>query len=123
VRRIADRPRTDGPVDLVAEKNPSSSLVAFVEQLRAWLDLPDAGHVLLVLAAAATRDLGGERVWLLLVAPPSSGKTEAVGLLDTIADGHLNEVTPPGLLGWSKGKESVPSGLLARRGGGRDPLP
>jgi len=94
----------------------TAALVAFITQLRGWLDLPDPGHILVVLAVAATRYLDGEPVWLLLVAPPSSGKTEAVGLLDDITDGRLNEVTPPGLLGWSKGKESVPTGLLARIG-------
>ena len=70
--------------------------------------------MLLTLAAAATRDLDGEPVWLLIVAVPSSGKTETVRLLDKRADGRLNEVTAAGLLGWTKGKESVPSGVLAR---------
>lgn len=92
-------------------------LVSFVEQLRGWLDLPDPGHVLLTLAAAVTRDLPGEPVWLLLVAPPSSGKTESVGLLDDLADGRLNDVTVAGLLGWSKGGgKAKPTGLLARVG-------
>jgi Bifunctional DNA primase/polymerase, N-terminal len=120
VRRIADRPRADDPSDL-ADDGPTSStpldrVVKFVGQLQGWLDLPDPSHVLLVLAAAVTRNLDGEPVWLLLVAAPSSGKTEAVGLLDTVADGRLNDVTQAGLLGWSKGKTSVPTGLLARIG-------
>jgi hypothetical protein len=101
-----------------APLDPLSRLAAFVEQLRTWLDLPDPAHVLLTLAAAVTRDADGEPVWLLLVAVPSSGKTETVRLLDKRADGRLNEVTAAGLLGWSKGKESKPSGVLARVGDG-----
>jgi hypothetical protein len=118
VCRLADRHRGD-VTDLIGEHADGGDIAAlarFVEQLRGWLDLPDPGHVLLVMAAAASRDLDGEPVWLLLVAPPSSGKTEAVGLLDTVADGRLNDVTQAGLLGWSKGKTSIPSGLLARIG-------
>jgi hypothetical protein len=111
VRRIAERndarPFTGSPL---------AGLAAFITQLRAWLDLPDPAHVLLTLAAAVTRDLDGEPVWLLLVAVPSSGKTETVRLLDKRADGRLNEVTAAGLLGWTKGKESKPSGVLARIG-------
>ena len=95
----------------------STSLAAFVAQLRGWLDLPDPGHVLLTLAAAATRDLDGEALWLLLVAPPSSGKTEGINMLDDLADDRLNEVTAAGLLGWGrKGREPVPTGVLIRVG-------
>lgn len=113
-------------VQRIAERNdarqfsPASGalthLAAFIDELRTWLDLPDPAHVLLTLAAAATRDLDGEPVWLLLVAVPSSGKTETVRLLDKRADGHLNEVSAAGLLGWSKGKEAKPSGVLSRIG-------
>jgi hypothetical protein len=110
VRRIAERndARTFTP------GGPLAQLCAFIDQLREWLDLPDPAHVLLTLATAATRDLDGEPVWLLLVAVPSSGKTETVRLLDKRADGRLNEVTAAGLLGWTKGKESKPSGVLPR---------
>jgi len=111
VRRIAERndARAFRPGDV-----PLACLAAFIEQLRGWLDLPDPAHVLLTLAAAVTRDLDGEPVWLPLVAVPSSGKTETVRLLDKRADGRLNEVTAAGLLGWSKGKEAQPSGVLSR---------
>jgi hypothetical protein len=113
VRRIAERndARTFTPGD-----TPLSRLTAFITGLRSWLELPDPAHVLLTLGAAATRDLDGEPVWLLLVAVPSSGKTETVRLLDRRADGRLNEVTAAGLLGWSKGREARPSGVLSRIG-------
>ena len=107
VRRIAEqndaRPFTPAPPSPGSPRSSASSAE--------WLDLPDPAHVLLTLAAAVTRDLDGEPVWLLLVAVPSSGKTETVRLLDKRADGRLNEVTAAGLLGWTKGKESKPSGV------------
>lgn len=91
-------------------------LGAFIDSLRGWLDLPDPAHVTLTMAVAATRNLDGEAAWLLIVAAPSSGKTETVRLLDDVADGKLNEVTAAGLLGWSKGKVATPTGVLARLG-------
>ena len=82
--------------------------------LRQWQHLPDPTHVVVSLAVAATHRADGEPCWLLMVAPPSSGKTEAVRLLDDAADARLDEVTAAGLLGWSKGKDVHPTGVLTR---------
>lgn len=104
------------------EQTPTSSgdrlaaLGSLVDELRQWQHLPDPTHVVVALAAAAGRSEDGEPCWLLLVAPPSSGKTEAVRLLDETADARLDEVTPAGLLGWTKGKTVRPSGVLMRVG-------
>ncbi|QOK24142.1 helix-turn-helix transcriptional regulator [Janibacter indicus] len=92
------------------------TLAELLAGLREWQHLPDPMHVIAALAAAATRHETGEATWLLMVAAPSSGKTEAVRLLDTAADARLDEITPAGLLGWSKGKSVKPSGVLARMG-------
>lgn len=106
---------TGAPVG--AAGDPAPALAELFAVLNAYQDLPDPAHVLAVLAVAATADLDDEPAWLLLVAPPSSGKTEAVRLLDDIADAHLNEVTAAGLLGWSKqGKKPRPTGVLSRVG-------
>ena len=87
-----------------------------VEQLRGWQDLPDVAHVIATLAVAVSAVVDeGEPAWLLLVAPPSSGKTEAVRMLDDAADAHLDEVTVAGLLSWGrKGKVPRPVGVLTR---------
>jgi hypothetical protein len=91
-----------------------AALAAFLDDLRTWQHLPDPAHVVASLAVAATRDDDGEACWLLLVAPPSSGKTEAVRVLDDAADARLDEVTSAGLLGWSKGRKPRPIGVLTR---------
>lgn len=71
-------------------------------------------HVLAVLAAAATRELDADPLWLLVVGPSSSSKTEAVRLLDRAASRALDDFTIAGLLGWRKrGKAWEPSGVLA----------
>jgi len=110
------------PAPVAAPTAPSSSLsrraalAALLDDLRTWQHLPDPAHIVVALAAAATRDDSGEPCWLLLVAAPSSGKTECVRMLDDAADEHLDEVTAAGMLGWSKGKAAKPTGVLARVG-------
>jgi len=89
-------------------------LADLLTQLRSWQDLPDPIHIIATLAAAATRKTPGEPCWLLLVAPPSSGKTEGVRLLDNTADARLDEVTAAGLLSWTKGKNPRANGILTR---------
>jgi hypothetical protein len=91
-----------------------AALGTLLTDLRTWQDLPDPTHVIAALAAAATRKTEGEACWLLLVAPPSSGKTEAVRLLDKTADARLDEVTAAGLLSWTKGRNPRPTGILTR---------
>lgn len=93
-------------------------LAATVTAARAYQDLPDPGHLLVALAVAATRGLDDEPAWLLLVAPPSSGKTETTRALDDVADARLDDVTAAGLLSWKAGKQPAPTGVLARIGDG-----
>jgi hypothetical protein len=93
----------------------ASGLAQLLSQLGSWLDLPDPGPTIVSCAAAAAVPLDGEEAaWLLNVAPPSAGKTEAVNLLDRVTNGRLNEITSAGLLGWSRGKNPHPVGILAR---------
>ena len=91
-----------------------SEVAGLLTQLRTWQHLPDPVHVIATFATAATRNAEGEPCWLLLVAPPSSGKTKTAGVLDDITDARLNEVTAAGLLGWSRGKIVKPTGILTR---------
>jgi 5S rRNA maturation endonuclease (ribonuclease M5) len=95
---------------------PLTKLADLVTQLRGWQHLPDPVHVIATLTAATTRNADGEPCWLLMVAPPSSGKTETARLLDDTADARLNEVTAADLLSWSKGKAKTvkPTGILTK---------
>lgn len=96
-------------------KESAHRLVELLTQLGSWLDLPDPGPTIASCAAAASVPLDGEEAaWLLNVAAPSAGKTEAVNLLDHVTNGRLNEITPAGLLGWSRGKNPHRVGLLTR---------
>jgi hypothetical protein len=72
------------------------------EAFAEWLALPDpdqGGHpfdtVDLALATVVANRLDGDPLWLFLVAPPSSGKTETLmSLVDTADVYPLNNLTP-----------------------------
>jgi hypothetical protein len=49
---------------------PKAALAALLTDLRTWQDLPDPVHIIVNIAAAATRNADGEPCWLLNVAPP-----------------------------------------------------
>jgi hypothetical protein len=98
------------------EHHPVRAMFAeLVEMARVYQDLPDPSHLAVTLAVAATRDVSDDPVWLLLVAPPSSGKTESVRMLDACSDAHLDDVTGAGLLSWKgSGTKAQPTGVLTR---------
>lgn len=63
-----------------------AELARCVATFRRWLYLPDPGSLLVTLASVAANRAAGDPLWLLLVAPPSGGKTETVGPLATLPD-------------------------------------
>lgn len=91
-----------------------SPLAALGDELGAYLNLGNGGldHFEFALAVAATREIAGEPDWAMIVGAPSSSKTEAVRLLDGVADRTLDEFTEAGLLGWTRGKNPRPCGAL-----------
>ena len=100
---------------MTTERLPT--LANILAAMRAYLALDEIDHVLFTLAVAVASYLDGDPLWGMLVGAPSSGKTEALRMLDDIADEHLGEITVAGLLSWSKGRKPEKRGLLARRPG------
>jgi hypothetical protein len=76
-----------------------------VAVFRRHLYLPDLGPVEVVLATAVANLLPGDPVWLLVVGPPSSGKTELLAPLSRLP--YVHEVST-----------FTEAGLLTRRGPG-----
>jgi len=77
--------------------------------------LPDPGVVYLVLATVAANRLPGDPVWLLIIGPPSSGKSETLGALSGLPEVHyVSSVTEAGLLSGSPTREggNATGGLL-----------
>lgn len=88
------------------------------DAVKAYQALADTTPLRVALAVAATSILGDEPLWLQLVGAPSSGKSEAIAMLAQAVDGRIADVSLPGLLGWTGGKNGRPTGLLARIGDG-----
>jgi len=60
-----------------------------IAAVRQRMHLPDPGVVEVLLAAWIMSHVPGELLWLLLVGPPSSGKSELVSLLLGLANTHV----------------------------------
>jgi hypothetical protein len=90
-------------------------LEALVSAFREVLHLPDPGIVELLLAAIVANRMAGDPLWLLLVGPPSSGKTEVLDSTARLPDTYSVSVfTEAGLLAGSavKDHDDRPTGGL-----------
>lgn len=98
----------------------SPELAACVDTFRRYLHMPDPGHLYVVLAAAVANLADGDPVWLLLVGPPSAGKTEVVSPLVRMPWAHsAATLTEAALLSGTPKREvhaSAKGGLLREVG-------
>jgi hypothetical protein len=80
--------------------------------------LLDTGAIEVALGAVAANRLPGDPVWLLLIGPPASGKTEILTSLSGLPDIHeVSTITQAGLLTLPpKGADGKAGGLLAAIG-------
>jgi 5S rRNA maturation endonuclease (ribonuclease M5) len=115
---VSDFLRTHTVAELLAlvepPPNPSvtgqtGALADVVDQFTKWLHLPDLLPLYAVLGAIAANYLPGDPVWLGLVAPPSSAKTEILNATSRLPDFHpASTITPGSLLsGTSKRERSA----------------
>jgi len=94
------------------------NLDELISVFRRYMFLPDPGPLEIVLGAIAANLLPGDPVWLLLVGPPSSGKTEILSALSGLPFVHeVSTFTEAGLLsGSTTRREGATGGLLAELG-------
>lgn len=89
-----------------AYTGPSLTLDAVLDAFRGWLHLPDEIPVYAVLGAVAANLLPGDPVWLGIVAPPSSAKTEILNGLALLPDVYPTAtLTPAALLSGTPKKQ------------------
>jgi hypothetical protein len=125
--RLNDIPRlVESAVDLLkapaqpaADVAPSTIDKTFAAFER-WLILKDKTPVLAVLGAVAANYLPGDPVWLGVIAPPSSAKTEILNSLSSLPNVvHAATLTPAGLLSGTPKKQTTQGargGLLRQLG-------
>lgn len=82
------------------------------------LHMPDLGALHVILATVAANRMAGEPVWLLLIGPPASAKTETVETLNDLPETvTLSSTTKAGLLSGST--ERGGTGGVLMEGGAR----
>jgi len=112
---FSDRPDIPVTAERVHTAPPAVLLDELLDDLGTWQVMPDATPLVAALAVAITAfEDDSDPAWLLLVADPSSGKTDLTRLFDQESKARLDQVTVGGLLTWSRGKLPVPTGLLTR---------
>jgi len=100
--------------DTAPEPTPWESLQAVL--LTNYFE-PDVEAVRTLFAAVAAHRLPGQPVWLMLVAPPGSMKTELLESLDGLPRVHLvDRVTPNTFLSGQVARSRAPASLLHRIG-------
>lgn len=74
------------------------TLAEVVAAFQRWLHIPDAGALLVTLAAIEANFLPGDPVWLMLVGPPGFGKTELLNALARVPHVRSASVVTEGAL-------------------------
>jgi hypothetical protein len=96
------------------------ALAECITTFQKWLHLPDPKIVTTVAAAVAANLIDGDPLWLLIVGPPGSGKTETISPLADLSFVHpAATVTPAPLLSGTPKKEhakEAKGGLLREVG-------
>jgi hypothetical protein len=102
----------------VHEKESSMNIEDVIKVFQDRLYLPDPGIVEVMLASVVANRMEGDPVWVLLVGPPASGKTEVLSSLSGLPEVHeMSTITKAGLLsGSASKKEGATGGLLPKVG-------
>jgi hypothetical protein len=111
---------TKGPEPEPAPTGPPSSIAETLAKFEHWLLLKNHIPVLAVLGAVAANYLEGDAVWLGVIAPPSSAKTEILNATSALPEVvQTATVTPAGLLSGTPKKQrdkGAMGGLLRQIG-------
>ncbi len=83
------------------------------EVFNKWMLCPDSHALAVVLAVVASSHLPGDPLWLHIVGPPSSGKTEHINAVDGFPTVYsLSELTPAGLVSGINSDDGIDYSLL-----------
>jgi hypothetical protein len=99
---------------------PAARLREVESVFRRWLHMPDMGLLHVVLGTVAANMMSGDAVWLMLISPPGSGKTEVLQSTSLLPNMHVaSTITEAGLLSGTSRKsktEDATGGLLPQVG-------
>jgi hypothetical protein len=117
----ADRqPKEYSTAPLGTPVTPGVTLASVIATYTKWLYMPDPGGVEVTLATVAANLMPGDPLWLLLVGPPGSGKTEDLNPLSGLPHVQVaSTLTEAALLSGTPAREKAKGaegGLLRKIG-------
>jgi hypothetical protein len=120
-RKVPDITAEAKSILLDGRPRPAAMTLAEVHQVfQKWLHLPDPGVVTITAAAVAANRCEGDPMWLLLIGPPASGKTEILDSLLAMPNMHsVGVLSEAGLLSGVSKRErdkNASGGLLRAMG-------
>jgi len=99
--------RAPSPAIQPTTQHPDATWSEVEAAFKRWLELPDLDAVRVVLATFIANRMPGDPVWLFLVAPPSSAKTEIILSLADLPDAYtLSTLTPHTFLSGKEPKDN-----------------
>jgi hypothetical protein len=108
------------PFPARTQPQTSASLDEVIATFKKWLVLKDVTPIYAVLGSVAANVLGEPPVWLGIIAPPSSAKTEILNSLSRLDYVHpVGTLTPAGLLSGTpkhQADKDAKGGLLCKMG-------
>ena len=79
------------------------------DEFKRWLYLDSTDAIDIMLATAISQQIDGEPIWMFLVGPPGSAKTETLSSLSWVSNTYMtSSVTPHSLISgasWNKGED------------------
>ena len=119
-KRLAEIQPTQPPKRSKGPKAPPATLQDVIDSFRKYLFFTDDSAIKISLATVVANFMKGDPVWLMVVAPPSVGKTEVVEPIGGLWEAHVvSTITEAGLLPATSAKDRAKNandGLLREMG-------
>lgn len=94
------------------------SLDDVIQVFKKWLFLRNTDAISIMLATAVSQSIDGEPIWMFLVGPPGSAKTETLNSLSAVPNVYMtSSLTPHSLISGANWKDGVDPSLIPRLNG------
>lgn len=88
------------------------------EEFKKWLYLDSTDAIAIMLASAVSQQIDGEPIWMFLVGPPGSAKTETLSTLSWVENAYMtSSLTPHSLISGASWKDNQDPSLIPKLNG------
>jgi predicted nucleic acid-binding protein len=94
------------------------TLADVYKEFRRWLYLDSTDAIDIMLATAISQQIDGEPIWMFLVGPPGSAKTETLSSLSWVENAYMtSSLTPHSLISGASWKDAADPSLIPKLNG------